>query len=126
VLGSFGHGQGGTAALIRFTPEASSAVELHRWLLEEALPAIPRMAGFGSTHLLQGAQAAAMTNEQRIRGVDRGVDLAIVLTGYDRDAVSAHAESLCAADALPKRGARELASATYSLSYSLTSAEIDA
>jgi len=126
VLGSFGYGQGGTAALIRFTPEESSATELHRWLLEQALPAIARMSGLGSAHLLQGAQAAAMTNEQRIRGVDRGVDSAIVLTGYDRDAVTAHAKSLCAAEGLPNRGARELTSATYSLSYSLTSAEIDA
>ena len=66
VLGSFGFGQGGTAALIRFSPEASRADALNRWLLEEALPAIPAMSGLGSAHLLQGAQAAAMTNEQRI------------------------------------------------------------
>jgi hypothetical protein len=100
VLGGLGQGQGGTAALIRFTPEASSATDLHRWLLEEALPGIPRTFGFGSAHLLQGAQAAAMTNEQRIRGVDRGVDSAIVLTGYDGNAVSVHAKSLSAADEL--------------------------
>lgn len=41
-----------------------------------------------------------MTNEQRIRGVDRGVDSAIVLTGYDGNAVSVHAKSLSAADEL--------------------------
>jgi len=126
VLGSFGHGQGGTAALICFTAEESSATELHRWLLEEALPVIPRMSGLGSAHLLQGAQAAAMTNEQRIRGVDRGVDSAIIITGYDCNAVSAHAKSLCAADGLSKRGARELTSATYGLSYALAGAEIEA
>ena len=34
VLGSFGYGQGGTAALIRFTREASRAEPLNRWLLE--------------------------------------------------------------------------------------------
>src|SRR5689334_10942873 len=71
VLGSFGFGQGGAAALVRFTPHAAS---LHRWLLKEALPAVPEMQGLGSAHLLQGAQAAAMTNEQRIRGADRAVD----------------------------------------------------
>lgn len=54
VLGSFGFGQGGTAALIRFTPGASQAAALNRWLLEEALPAVPQMSGLGSAHLLQG------------------------------------------------------------------------
>ena len=42
VLGSFGFGQGGAAALIRFAPEEPRVAALHRWLLEEALPAIPR------------------------------------------------------------------------------------
>lgn len=124
VLGSFGHGQGGTAALIRFVPDASSATSLHRWLLEDALPGVPRMPGFGSAHLLQGAQAAAMTNEQRIRGADRAVDAAIVLTGYDGDAVAACAQGLCAEDGLPARGARELMSAVYRLDYSLDHTEL--
>ncbi|MEO7339180.1 MAG: hypothetical protein ABIV63_21600 [Caldimonas sp.] len=74
VSGSFGLGQGGVAALIRFAPEASKAASLQRWLLEELLPDVPRTAGLGSAHLLQGAQAAAMTNEQRIRGADRRLD----------------------------------------------------
>lgn len=126
VLGSFGFGQGGTAALIRFTPEASRADALNRWLLEEALPAIPHMTGLGSAHLLQGAQAAAMTNEQRIRGADRGVDSALVITGYDSNAVAAYADELCNVDGLPSRGGIELNCATYRLSYSLVSAEIDA
>lgn len=126
VLGSFGFGQGGTAALIRFTPEASRADALNRWLMEEALPAIPHMSGLGSAHLLQGAQAAAMTNEQRIRGADRGVDSALVITGYDSNAVAAYANELCDVGGLPSRGAIELDCATYRLSYSLASAEIDA
>src|SRR5204862_4273044 len=88
VLGSFGFGQGGAAALIRFTPEEARVAALHRWLLEEALPAVPRTPGLGSAHLLQGAQAATMTNEQRIRGADRGVDSALILTGYDDAAVA--------------------------------------
>jgi hypothetical protein len=126
VLGSFGYGQGGSAALIRFTADASSRAGLQRWLLQEALPAVPQMPGLGSAHLLQGAQAASMTNEQRIRGADRGVDSAIVVTGYDADALTACAMRWCGADGLPARGARDLASATYRLSYSVASAEIDA
>jgi hypothetical protein len=126
VLGSIGLGQGGSAALVRFTPEASHATSLNRWLLEEALPAIPEMSGLGSAHLLQGAQTAAMTNEQRIRGADRGVDSALIITGYDSKAVTEYANALCTAGGLPDRGAVEPSCATYRWSYSLASTEVDA
>jgi len=126
VVGSFGFGQGGTAALIRFVPEASHAAPLNRWLLEEALPAVPEMPGLGSAHLLQGAQTAAMTNEQRIRGADRGVDSAVIVTGYDSNAVAAYANKLCTGTGLPARGAGEVSCATYRWTYSLASAEVDA
>lgn len=125
VLGSFGLGQGEAAALIRFTPEASSAAALDRWLLEEALPAAARTPGLGSAHLLQGAQAAAMTNEQRIRGADHGVASALIVTGYDSSAVAAHAKSLSAGE-LSNRGAVDLSCATYRWSYSLASSELGA
>ena len=126
VLGSFGYGQGGAAALIRFTAEHSRASKLHRWLLEETLPLVPQMSGLGSAHFLQGAQAAAMTNEQRIRGADRAVDSALIVTGYDEAAVAAYAQEVCASGGLPGRGAKEPSSATYRSSYSLTNAEIAA
>jgi hypothetical protein len=126
VLGSFGFGQGGTAALIRFTPEAKHGAALTRWLLEEALQAVPKMPGLGSAHLLQAAQTAAMTNEQRIRGADRALDSALVVTGYDGNAVAACAKELCAAGGLPERGAGELSCATYRWTYSLARAEIEA
>ena len=126
VVGSFGFGQGGTAALIRFTPEPSQSASLDRWLLEESLLRIPELPGLGSAHLLQGAQPAAMTNEQRIRGADRGVDSALIITGYDSKAVAACANELCAAGGLPARGAGELSCAMYCWSYSLASSEIEA
>jgi hypothetical protein len=124
VLGSFGWGQGGAAALIRFSPETSQAAALNRWLLEDALPAVPQMPGLGSAHLLQGAQTAAMTDEQRIRGADRGLDSALIVTGYDGKAVAACADELVGG--LPNRGAGELSCATYLWSYSLSSSEIAA
>lgn len=126
VVGSFGFGQGGTAALIRFTPEPSQSASLDRWLLEESLLRIPELTGLGSAHLLRGAQPAAMTNEQRIRGADRGVDSALIITGYDTNAVSTCASELCAAGGLPARGAGELSCAMYRWSYCLASTEIEA
>jgi hypothetical protein len=126
VRGSFGPGQGGAAALIRFAPEAARAAALDRWLLESALPAVPGLAGLSSAHYLQGAQAAAMTNEQRIRGADRGVDAAIILTGYDDAAVSACAVSLCGAEGLRARGADDVSCHAYHLGYALAGAELGA
>jgi len=117
VLGSFGFGQGGAAALIRFTPEATRAAALHRWLLEEALPAVPSTPGLGSAHLLQGAQAAEMTNEQRIRGADSAVHSALILTGYDDGAVAGCAKKMSEKGGLPP-------CAAYRCSYSLAREEV--
>lgn len=126
VLGSFGYGQGGCAALLRFAAPESRTDELHRWLLEEALPPLPRVSGLGSAHLLQGARAAAMTNEQRIRGADRGVESALIVTGYDGAAVAEQARLLVEEGGLPARGASEMTFAAYRFDYSLASAEIGA
>jgi hypothetical protein len=117
VLGSFGFGQGGAAALIRFTPEEARVAALHRWLLEEALPAVPHTPGLGSAHLLQGAQAAAMTKEQRIRGLDRALDSALILTGYDEGAVAECAKEMSDNGGLP-------ACALYRWGYSLAREEV--
>jgi hypothetical protein len=122
VAGSFGSGQGGVAALIRFSPGPANAGALRAWLLDEALPPVPGMSGLGSAHLLQGAVAAAMTNEQRIRGADGAIDFATIVTGYEATSVAACARSL--ADALSVRGAEGVRVATFRSGYSLTSDEL--
>lgn len=121
VRGSFGHGHGGAAALLRFRADGAQAEALRRWLLEEVLPGAAGDSGLGAAHLLEGAQAAAMTNEQRLRGADGGVDSAVVVTGYDPAAVARFVASLCEPAALPARGAAALSCATYRLAYALTS-----
>jgi hypothetical protein len=127
VVASFGYGQGSAAALVRFTPAASRQAPLVRWLLDDVLPAIPGTPGLGSAHLLQGAQQAPMTNEQRIRGgADLGVDSALIVMGYDCDAVQACANALCAESGLPAHGAAQVSVAAYRWSYSLSSAEMGA
>lgn len=126
VVGSFGFGQGASAALIRFTPEPSRAEALGRWLIDEALPALPLMPGLGSAHLLHGAQSAPMTAEQRMRGADAAVDSAIIVTGYDTAAVAACMAGLCGEAGLGARGAIDVTSARYRWSYSLASSEVQA
>jgi hypothetical protein len=44
--------------------------------------------GLGGCYLFQSAAAAPMTREQSIRGKDAGVDWALVVTGYDAEAVA--------------------------------------
>jgi hypothetical protein len=124
VVGSRGFGQGSAAALVRFTPAVSQQAPLGRWLLEDVLLALPGRPGLGSAHLLQGARQAPMTNEQRIRGADLGVDSALIVTGYDSGAVHACVNALCAESGLQAHGAAQVSAATYLWSYSLSSAEM--
>ena len=121
VRGSFGAGQGGAAAFIRFVPDEARARSLQQWLIGESLPAIPHMPGFGSAHLLQAERTAEMTNEQRIRGADRGIRSAVILMGYDEKVVAECAKTL--SNDGEARGARELSCAFYRWSYSLSSVE---
>lgn len=120
VTGSFGHGLGHLCALLRFKPPADAAAALHRWLLHEALPELPTRPGLGSVHWLEGAVTPAMTQEQRIRGADAGVDSMLLLTGYDRAALDALMRDELGADALAQRGACEVTQALYRIDYSLT------
>jgi hypothetical protein len=119
VVGSFGYGQGQAGALVRFTPGG----DVHGVLLRDVLPKVPELPGLGSVHLLQGAAAAPMTNEQRIRGADQGVDSALVLTGYDAAAVDAFARKL-AGEVLPAHGVTDASQVAYRQDYALVATEM--
>lgn len=121
VAGSFGIGLGNAALLLRFTPEPGKEDRLRKWLTEEVLPALATQPGLGSVHLLEGAVAPAMTNEQRIRGADAGVDWALVLTGYDSGALEALPATNLAG--LESRGATGITNSAYRLDYVLTERE---
>jgi hypothetical protein len=124
VLGSFGLGFGHFGTLIRF--RAARRDELHSWLLQEALPALASRVGLGSTHLLEGAAAAAMTNEQRLRGADATVSSAILVTGYDQAAVEEVGGGCLDTSALLRRGGEDVSFAAYRAVYSLVRTEIGA
>ena len=115
VTGSFGLGTGGFASVVRFKPEAASASSLRAWLLE-ALPKWVTGRGAGGAHLLESAATAAMTNEQRIRGADAGVDWAVLLTGYREEGL----KGLRFED----HGASAITETTYRLDYSLAATEL--
>jgi len=124
VAGSFGFGIGNATYVFRFKPRAEPAASLRSWLLQEFLPTLPARRGIGSAHLLEGASAAPMTNEQRIRGADTGVDSVLLIMGYD-------AEALCELSQgtrgeLERRGATEVSEGLYRIDYTLAHDELDA
>lgn len=124
VTGSVGLGVGHVALLLRFRPEPAAANGLRDWLVRDALPSLIQQRGIGSAHLLEGALRATMTNEQRIRGADAGVDWALIVTGHD----PAVLEHLTTRDLNPVRleelGVRDAESGVYGIDYTLTNEEL--
>ena len=126
VSGSFGFGTGHVGVLLRFKPESGSAAALRSWLVREVLPQLPSKPGVGSVHLLEGAVAPGMTNEQRIRGADAGVDWALLLTGYREEALSELTENFLGPSHLERRGATAALKSMYRVDYSLVHGELHA
>lgn len=124
VTGSFGSGVGQASLLLRFKPIAGAETPLRKWLIHDALPHLPSMRGIGSVHLFEGAVAAPMTAEQRIRGVDAGVDWVLFVAGYDHEALASLAEAELDAARLEARGASGVRAAMYRMAYSLTHREV--
>ena len=117
VTASFGLGLGGICLLVRLKPSASGAASLQAHLVDDALPRVTAQSGIGSAHLLQAAAAAPMTNEQRIRGADVGMDWALLVTGYDERALGDLANGPLGAAVLARHGCADSSHARYGLQY---------
>ena len=124
MTGSFGYGSGGLAALIRFKARAEMESSLRAWLTDEYLPSLPALPGIGSAHLLEGSVTPSMTNEQRIRGTDAGVDWALLVTGYRQDALDAVLHGPLSRSSLELHGAVEATESLYGLDYLLGNREL--
>ena len=124
IVASSGSGLGHIGLLTRFKPAAGEEASLTEWLRDRILARLPQRPGLGSAHLLRGALAPRMTNEQRIRGVDVGVDWALLTTGYSQDAVAALARSDLGDERLADHGATGVLSGLYRTDYTLTASEI--
>ena len=124
VTASFGFGVGHVGLLIRFKPQAAAAERMRTWLVEQVLPLLPSKPGVGSVHLLEGAANAPMTNEQRLRGADAGVDWAILATGYNPEALAELSAGDLGATRLEEQGAASVHAMTYRMDYSLSHEEI--
>ena len=124
VTGSLGLGVGRFSLLIRFKPPAHAASAFRTWLLDEALPSLPERPGVGSVHLVEGVATAAMTTEQRIRGADAGIDWAVIVMGYEQEALEELGTAEISKRNLEDRGASAIQDGLYALHYSLSRGEI--
>jgi hypothetical protein len=124
VLGSSGFGMGHVGLLVRFKPAPGAESLAGEWLGKEILPQLPKRPGLGSVHLLKGALTPKMTNEQRIRGVDAGVDWALLTTGYSQDALATLAQADLCNDRFEGHGATGVVAALYRADYTLTAHEL--
>ena len=122
VEGSWGTGLGHYALLVRFQFAAKPDSPLQG--LADLMSQLPSRAGLGSFHLLESTLAAAMTEEQRIRGADAGVDWALLATGYDVEAVAGLQAAELGAKVLEGHGILSASSAVYQAAYSLCAREM--
>jgi hypothetical protein len=125
VRGSYGHGVGHLGALVRYTPRPEAADALRASLLQ-GLQGWARQAGLSGLHLLEGAAQPVMTREQSIRGADAGVDSALLLTGYGREALLQLLRGPLAPATLEQMGAGSVTSALYRLDDTLSAIELRA
>lgn len=121
VTGSAGVGLGNAALAVRFRPGDASA--LRAWLLKDVMPGLSSRPGLGGCTLFESAAAAPMTKEQSIRGKDAGVDWALVVTGYDHEAVAALERTDLEKGRLEARGATVAGFGLYRTHYTLYEAE---
>ena len=125
VAGSFGLGIGRSGLLIRFRPTTETRPSMRKWLLDDILPELPSRPGIGSVHLFEGTLTPPMTNEQRIRGTDAGIDSALLVTGYSRDALANLMRADLDSAKLEERGATGVLGAIYGMEYSIIHQEVD-
>jgi hypothetical protein len=129
VLASFGRGGvPGFMATLQLGRAEARSENLSQHLIGELLPELIKRPGLLAVHLLEGDQAAsgAATEEKRLRGVpDHTADLAVLLAGYDPDAIRAALAGPLAPDSLATRGASSARiEGVYRLLHCVTKADV--
>lgn len=124
VTGSTGFGAGRVARVWRFRPVPGSEAGLREWLVEDVLPRLPSQPGLCAAHFLESVLAPEMTNEQRLRGPDGGMDWALMVAGYRESALADLEAQGLATASLAAHGAEAPVEGQYVMDCSLTDAEV--
>jgi hypothetical protein len=117
VAGGWGAGMGSVMYVIRFDAAFDAFPALRARLLDEVGPGLPAKRGLGSVHVLEGTVNAPMTNEQRIRGRDATVAAALLIGGYEAQAVSESAHAILGSAEGPGVAAHGLYRLDYAVSH---------
>lgn len=123
VAYSHGFGLGTCGLLVRLSPDPDREAALRDWLVTNALPVLPGTPGLVSAHLFEAALTPEMTQEQRIRGKDSGVDWVILVTGHDEKVVVNLATQGLAVEKIKERGGINVVSGKYRMGHSLSMQE---
>ncbi|WP_305075713.1 hypothetical protein [Propionivibrio sp.] len=126
VAYSQGFGLGTCGLLIRLSPDPEQEAALRDWLVMDTLPALPGTPGLTSAHLFEAALTPEMTQEQRIRGKDSGVDWVVLVTGYDEKVVGNLAVRGLALEEIEAQGGINVVSGVYRMGHSLSERETTA
>ena len=120
---SAGVGRGGAAVAIRHSASPGREEELRRWIAQ-VLPALASRQGLASACLFEPAARPAMTREQSIRGKDTDAPSVLLVSGYEREQLTAVVDAELGAERFRQHGAAESSRTTYRLAYSLSRKEL--
>ena len=124
IVFSSGAGLGNFSLLIRFSPDPEREITLRNWLVNETSSSLQDKQGLVSLHLFETALTPEMTQEQRIRGKDGGLDWVLLLSGYDAKAVERLAEARLSFEELERAGDINVIRGIYQMVHSLSKQEV--
>ena len=111
VAASVGGGLGTAVLTIRFSAAGEGRNSIVNWLLDGRLSELAARRGIVAAHLLEGDEAASgvQTDEARLRGGgDQTADLALIVEGYDPDALRALLDGYLSAEKFVANGAETM------------------
>ena len=96
---------GTTGLTLRYSAAPGMEDRLCTWLNSDLIPDVMQRKGFTSAFMLRSERVPEMTAEQRIRGRDASVDLALLVTGYSPELMADLAQNELCASSLEAHGA---------------------
>lgn len=103
--GSHGSVLGTSALSLRYGAAPGMGDPLRHWVDRDLIPKLLERRGIASAFAFRSDRAPEMTAEQRIRGRDASVDLALLITGYSHESIAALATNELSSKSLEEHGA---------------------
>lgn len=126
VAATSGFGLGNRITALRFELAESAIDGVFGWLGRDALSAMMMRRGIAGAHLMRPAPPAPMTQEQALRGPDRPMPWLVLISGYDKAALSSAVTDLLSPSDFADRGVTgEIAVGRYKLDHTAGYEEVE-